>query len=234
MWSEQISGLRSSYRVIAPDLRGHGGSPAPQEISTMDEMADDVAELLDELHIAEPVVLGGLSMGGYVAFSLLARHPDRVRALILMDTRASADTLEVARDREASAQAVLDAGSPLQVIEKMLPRLFGKATLEEHPERVESLRAAMAQSSPRGVAAALRGMALRTDRRPMLARISVPTLALVGEQDAITPPDEVKTLASAIPDARLVIIPRAGHLAPYENPAAANTAILEFVASVHD
>jgi pimeloyl-ACP methyl ester carboxylesterase len=232
MWSAQISGIRSSCRVIAPDLRGHGDSPAPQGAYTMDEMADDVVEALDELHIAEPIVLGGLSMGGYVAFSIMARYPNRVRGLILMDTRASADTLEAARDREASAQAVLAANSPLPVVEKMLPRLFGKATLEENPERVESLRAVMEQSSPRGVAGALRGMALRPDRRQMLAEISVPTLVLVGDQDVITPPDEVKALAGAIPNSRLVVIPDAGHMAPYENSVAANTAILEFVKSL--
>jgi len=232
MWSEQVSGLRSSCRVIAPDLRGHGGSPAPQGIYTMDEMADDVVELLDALEIAEPFVLGGLSMGGYVAFAFMARYPDRVRGLILMDTRASADTPEVARDREASAQAVLAADSTLPVVEKMLPRLFGKATLAEHPERVELVRAQMTQSAPQGVAGALRGMALRPDRRPMLAQISVPTLVLVGEQDAITPPDEVKSLSAAIPNSRLVVIPEAGHMAPYENPSAANAAILEFMKSL--
>jgi len=234
MWHEQISGIGSSYRVIAPDLRGHGDSPAPDGVYTMDEMADDVVESLDELNIAEPTVLGGLSMGGYVAFSIMARYPERVRALILMDTRASADTPEVARDREASAKAVLDADSAHPVVAKMLPRLFGKATLEEHPERVEPLRALMEQSPPRGVAGALRGMALRPDRRPMLAQISVPTLVLVGEEDVITPPDEVKVLAGAIPNARLVVIPKAGHLAPYENPVAANRAILEFIRSQCD
>ncbi|MGO9463075.1 MAG: alpha/beta fold hydrolase [Isosphaeraceae bacterium] len=232
MWREQISGIGRSYRVIAPDLRGHGDSPTPDGAYTMDEMADDVVESLDALAIAEPVVLGGLSMGGYVAFSIMARYPSRVRGLILMDTRASADTPEVAHDREVSARAVLDANSAKPVVEKMLPRLFAKATLAEHPERVEPLLVLMEQSPPRGIAGALRGMALRPDRRPMLGQISVPTLVLVGEDDVITPPAEVKALAGAIPNSRLVVIPQAGHLAPYENPDAANRAILEFLQSL--
>ncbi len=232
MWREQISGIGSSCRFIAPDLRGHGDSPTPDGAYTMDEMADDVVELLDALHVAEPIVLGGLSMGGYVAFSILARYPSRVRGLVLMDTRASADTPEAARDREASAQAVLDANSADAVVAKMLPRLFAKSTLEEHPERVEPLRALMEKSPPRGVAGALRGMALRPDRRPMLGHISIPTLVLAGEDDVITPPDEMKDMAGAIPNSRFVVIPKAGHLAPYENPAAANTAILEFLKSL--
>ncbi len=232
MWREQISGIGSSCRVIAPDLRGHGDSPSPDGVYTMDEMADDVVELLDLLHIEEPIVLGGLSMGGYVAFSIMARYANRAQGLILMDTRASADTPEVARDRETSALAVLEANSARPVVGKMLPRLFGKTTVQEHPERVQPLRALMEQCPPRGIAGALRGMAVRPDRRSMLGQISVPTLVMVGEDDVITPPDEVRALAGAIPNSRLVVIPRAGHLAPYENPVAANKAILEFVKSL--
>lgn len=232
MWREQIGALTPSYRLIAPDLRGQGDSPDPEGVYTMDELADDVVELLAALDITEPIVLGGLSMGGYVALSMVARYPDRLRGLILMDTRASADTPEAARDREASAQAVLDANSPRAVVAKMLPRLFGKTALKDHPDLVEPLRAVMEESSPRGIAGALRGMAIRPDRRPMLGQIAVPTLVMVGEDDVITPPDEVKSLAGAIPNSRLVVIPQAGHLAPYENPVAANGAVQEFLQSL--
>ena len=109
-WSRS-SGIGSIYRVIAPDLRGHGDSPAPEGVYTIDEMADDVIELLDTLSLDEPVVVGGLSMGGYVALSLIARYPERVRALMLMDTRAAADSPEAAEKREELARAVLAAGN---------------------------------------------------------------------------------------------------------------------------
>jgi pimeloyl-ACP methyl ester carboxylesterase len=229
MWKEQLTGIGSIFRVIAPDLRGHGESPAPEGVYTMDEMADDVIELLQTLHISEPIVLGGLSMGGYVALSLVARYPERIRALMLMDTRASADTPEAAQGREASAKAVLDANKPDAVVTAMLPKLFSKQTLEQRPERVEPLRAVMERMTPRGIAGALRGMGKRPDRRADLARISVPTLVMVGEEDVVTPPTDAKALAAAIPNARLEIIAGAGHMAPYENPAAANAVILEFL-----
>jgi pimeloyl-ACP methyl ester carboxylesterase len=232
MWVEQLSGIGSIYRVIAPDLRGHGESPAPEGVYTMDEMADDVIELVDTLLSDEPIVLGGLSMGGYVALSLVARYPQRVRALMLMDTRAGADTPEAAQNREATARAVLDADKASPVVEAMLPRLFSKLTLEERPERVEPLRAVMERTTARGIAGALRGMAMRPDRSGDLARISVPTLVVVGQEDVITPPAEAKALADAIPNARLEVIPKAGHLAPYENYSVANHVILRFLNSL--
>jgi pimeloyl-ACP methyl ester carboxylesterase len=232
MWNEQLTGIGSTYRIIAPDLRGHGESPAPEGVYTMDEMADDVVELLDTLHIAEPVVLGGLSMGGYVALSLVARYPRRVRALMLMDTRAGADTPEAAQGRETTAQAVLEAKSAASVATGMVPKLFSKHTIEERPERVAPLRAVMEATTPRGIAGALRGMAKRPDRRADLAAIAVPTLVIVGEEDVITPPAEAKAMSDAIPHARLVIIPRAGHMAPYENPSVVNPVILQFLSSL--
>jgi len=229
MWVEQLASLGSLYRVIAPDLRGHGQSEFPSGAYTMDEMADDVVELLDRLEIKQPIVLGGLSMGGYVALSLALRYPERVRGLILCDTRAAADTPEAAKGREDTARNVLRAGSGRGMIETMVPRLFGKTTREKHPQRVEAMLAVMERTSPQGIAGALRGMAIRTDRRGDLKRITVPTLVLVGEDDVISPPAEARELAGSIPHARLEIIPAAGHLAPYENPAAANDAIVRFL-----
>jgi pimeloyl-ACP methyl ester carboxylesterase len=232
MWQEQVSGVGSIYRVIAPDLRGHGESPAPEGVYTMDEMADDVVELLDSLSISEQVVLGGLSMGGYVALSLVVRYPDRVRGLMLFDTRAGADTLEAAQNREASARAILAADAVKELVDAMIPKLFAPITLEQRPERVEPLRAVMENNTPRGIAGALRGMAIRLDRRADLPGIRVPTLVLVGEHDAITPSAEAKALAAAIPGAELEVIPESGHMAPYENPSAANAVILRFLKSL--
>ena len=199
MWKEQVAGVGSTYRLILPDLRGHGASPAPEGVYTMDEMADDVIELLDNLSLDTPVVVGGLSMGGYVALSLLLRYPGRVRGLILMDTRRGADSPEAAQKREELAESVIAAGNSGPVVESMMPRLFAKMTLEQRPERVALLRQVMENTTPRGIVRRLRGMACRPDRRGDLASIAVPTLVLVGEEDVIMPPIEAQALADAIP-----------------------------------
>ena len=232
MWREQLTGVGSIYRLIVPDLRGHGASPAPDGVYTMDDMADDVIELLDTLSLDAPVVVGGLSMGGYVALSLVSRYPSRVRGLMLMDTRAGADSPEAAQKREEMAQAVLAAGNAGPVVESMIPRLFAKMTLEQRPERVAMLREVMDRSTARGVVGALRGMACRPDRRADLAKIAVPTLVLVGEEDVITPPTEAQALADAISESRLEVIPGSGHMAPFENPGVANPVILRFLESL--
>ena len=232
MWEEQLSGIGSIYRVIAPDLRGFGESPVPEGVYTMDEMADDVVELLETLEIMGPVVVGGLSMGGYVALSLVARYPDASPGL---DADGYAcrgrharggpgprgDRPGRPRRRQCRAGRRCDAA-----------RLFSKMTLEQRPERVEPMKAVMEQTAPQGIAGALRGMASRPDRRGDLPKIAVPTLVLVGEEDVITPPAEAQAMAEAIPNARLEVIPQAGHMAPYENPSAANAAILRFLKSL--
>jgi pimeloyl-ACP methyl ester carboxylesterase len=229
MWNEQLRGIGARYRLIAPDLRGHGESPSPDGVYTMDEMADDVIELLDRLGLTQSVVLGGLSMGGYVALSIALRYHERIHGLILIDTRAAADSPEGSRIREETARSVLQAGHAQSIIETMVPRLFGKTTLEHYPQRVAPVLAVMEKSSPLGIAGALRGMAVRPDRREALSQIRVPTLVLVGEDDVISPPSEAREIAKALPNARLEIIPSAGHLSPVENPLAVNEAILRFL-----
>jgi len=229
MWARQIEALSASYRVIAPDLRGHGESPVPDGVYTMESMADDVVELLDRLGIDDPVALGGLSMGGYVALALALKHPNRVRALMLLDTKAEADSPEAAEGREKSAKAVLEAGHPGSVVEAMIPKLFAEATIKENPGLVDSFRALMEKTSAAGVAGALRGMAVRPDQTGRLGEIQVPSLVIVGEHDAITPPEGARAMAEALPESRFEVIPGAGHLAPCENPEAVNAVILKFL-----
>jgi pimeloyl-ACP methyl ester carboxylesterase len=232
IWSAQETSVGSIYRVIVPDLRGHGGSAAPAGVYTMDDMAADVIELLDALQINEPVVLGGHSMGGYVALSLMALAPERFRALMLIDTRAAADTPEAARNREELARTVESTGNSKHVVDAMLPRLFSEETRTRRPELIATVRAGMERVSTRALAGALRGMARRPDRTADLASITVPTLVLVGAHDAITPPDEARKMAEALPNSRFAILPNAGHLAPLENPDAANEVILTFLNSL--
>src|SRR4030042_803925 len=178
MWDAQNDALAVKYHVIAPDLRGFGRSSVTEGLITMDRFADDLADLLDELHVSETITLCGLSMGGYVAFSFWKRHASRLRGLILCDTRSAGDTPEVAAGRLEMAQRVLREG-PAPLVDTMMPKLFAQATAQQHPDLVESLRRVMMGTDPRAIAAAARGMAQRPDVTDMLAEIDCPTLVIV-------------------------------------------------------
>lgn len=232
MWDAQRGTLGSRYRVIAPDLRGHGESAAIPGVATVDAMADDVIETLDGLQLRAPLVLGGLSMGGYVALSIAERYPERLRALMLLNTRAKADPPETARVREDLARQVEAGKSPEPVVSGMLPKLFSPLTYERKADLVDRMRQVIMATDPAGVAATLRGLAVRPDRTGILSSIRVPTLVLAGSDDALIPREESEAMAGAIPDARLVIVPEAGHLAPLENPADSNRSIEEFLDSL--
>ncbi len=229
MWREQLAAFSARYRVIAPDLRGFGGSGIAGETVTMEDYADDLANLLDVLAISEPVVFCGLSMGGYIALQFVKKHADRLQALVLCDTRAAADSAEAAANRLKVAQQVLAEGAEA-VAETMLPRLFGKQAMDQRPEFVESTRQVMNSARPAAIAAAQRGMAARPDMSSFLRQISVPTLVIVGEHDVISPVAEMREMAERIPGAEFVIVPDAGHMAPLENPAAFNAALEKFLA----
>jgi pimeloyl-ACP methyl ester carboxylesterase len=231
MWEAQIEALGQRHRVIAPDLRGFGASGLPDGKVTMDQFADDLAGLLDGLGAAEPVVFCGLSMGGYIAWRFWRRHRDRLRGLILCDTRASADSPETAANRLALAERVLREG-PLPVADAMVPNLTAEITAKTRPEVAEALRRMILANRPHGIAAASRGMAERMDMTSMLHQIDCPTLVLVGRNDAISTPAEMRSIAEAIPDARLVEISAAGHMSPMENPAEVNAAIGAFLADL--
>jgi len=227
MWREQAEALSASFRVITPDLRGHGETGATDEPATMDEMARDVAALIDELGLRR-VSLGGLSMGGYVAFAFYRRFPLRVRALILADTRPQADTEEARRNREQQAQKALAEGMS-GISEVMLPKALAPRTLREHPERVARVREMMKGTTPQGAAAALRGMAARVDHTDFMASILAPTLILVGSEDELTPPRDAEAMHREIRGSRMVVIEDAAHVSNIENPVAFNRALKEFL-----
>jgi len=230
MWSGQIGDTGEHYRLITPDLRGHGRSVAPPErVYTMDAMADDVIETLDDLGITEKVVLGGLAMGGYVALSAARRYPERFRALMLFDTKAAADSPEAARARETTADQVEATQLTDGVISSLIPRLFSPLTRQLRPELVEPMLAVMKATSPRTIAASLRGMATRPDRTRDLSYITMPTLVVVGGEDVITPVSEAQSMVQELPKATLVIVPDAGHMAPLENKTATNLGIFSFL-----
>lgn len=229
MWNAQIERLSSRFQVIAPDLRGFGGSQVIGGTATMEQMADDLAAMLDALDVDETVVLCGLSMGGYVGFQFWRKHRERLRGLVLCDTRAIADTPEGAAGRLKLAETVLRDGNG-SLAEAMLPKLFAPATIEREKVMVESQRRTILAAPREGVAAALRGMAARPSAVDYLPQISLPTLVAVGSDDAISAPDEMRGIASAIPAAEFVVIPHSGHMTPLENPTAFDAAIERFLA----
>lgn len=230
-WAAQVDALKARHRVLTPDLPGHGASPARSAATTVSSMAQDVIDTLENHGVAGPVVVGGLSMGGYVALALAVEHPRRVRGLMLINSRAAADPPATKSVREDLARLVLADGHPGAVVDAMLPKLFAPG-VGATDLAVTSIERVMRGTSPAGVAATLRGLALRPDRTPDLPSIAVPTLIVAGAEDQLIPIDESRAIQAAIPSAQLVVIAEAGHLAPLERPDAVNQAVLAFLDSL--
>jgi len=233
MWHEQLSALSSEFRVIAPDLRGFGDSDVTAGVVPMDTFADDLAAVLDQLQISgtQKIVLCGLSMGGYIAWQFVKKYPDRLQGLVLCDTRALPDSSAGISSRRKLAATVLQHGTE-PVAAMMLPNLFSSVSNEQRQRAVELTRDCLLNTSPQGIAAASLGMAARPDSTHDLPSIDIPALLIVGEQDHISPVEEMQTIASSMPNAQLVVIPDAGHLSPLENPQPVNQAIRNFVTSL--
>lgn len=231
MWQGQWAALAGRCRVLAPDLRGFGRSGVTPGTVTMERFADDLAEMLQAADVREPVVLGGLSMGGYIVLAFWRKYASRVRALVLCDTRAEADTPAGAEGRRETADRVEREGAEW-LAQAMPGRVFSPNTLAAEPQRIEACREVIRRLPPAGIAAASRGMAQRADSTELLGGITVPTLVVVGEDDAISPPGDMVALAGRLPSARCVRVPRAGHMAPLENPEVVNQAIVELLAAL--
>lgn len=226
LWAAQAGAFTKMTRVITPDLRGHGRSEVVAGPFTMDQHADDLAALLDHLKIRRTVV-AGLSMGGYVAFAFWRRHPARVQGLILADTRAEPDSEAARSGRDAALARVQQAGAAAYA-DEMLPRLLGPDSFA-NAKMARIVRRMMAEQPVAGIVGALGGLRDRADSRPTLPTITVPTLVVAGEADLVTPPVDAQGMAAAIPGARLVVIPKAGHLSPLENARAFNAAVRSFL-----
>jgi pimeloyl-ACP methyl ester carboxylesterase len=229
MWAPQVEALAGTYQVIVPDLRGFGAA-RDQAVTEagMDLLADDLARLLDDRGL-DRVVLGGLSLGGYVALAFMRGHADRVSGLVLLDTKATADGDQARGDRLAMAERVLAEGNGF-VPEVMLPRLLGQTSREHRPEVVEKVAALIREQAPAAIAGAQRGMAARADTTDVLATIKVPTLVVTGEEDVVTGPEVGRDLAAGIPGARFLLVEEAGHLVNLEQPEIVNEALLDFLA----
>jgi 3-oxoadipate enol-lactonase len=229
LWAHQVATL-ARWRRIAPDLRGAGASDAPDGGYSMATYADDLVRLLDRLQI-ERAVVAGLSMGGYVAFEMLRRHRARVMGLILVDTRADADSAEARKGREDMMEVARTHGA-VAVAERMVPRLLGRSTQQTQPNIVEQVKAMIGRTPVAGIVGALGAMRDRPDSTPLLPTIDVPTLVVVGAEDEVMPPTASRAMASAIPSATMRTIAAAGHLAPLEAPTAVTRVIAEFLEAV--
>lgn len=228
MWVQQISELQSEFRVIAPDMRGFGESDSVDATLTMDQLAEDLGDLLCQLEIHAPVVLCGLSMGGYVAFRFLEKFRDRLQAVVFCDTRAAADTEEVVQNRLRVAEIVSLKG-PGAIVDGMIEKLFAASTISRQPEIVDGTRTVIMNAASVSIAAASRGMAERPDSTEMLKAIDLPTLWICGVDDAITTLEEMRGLAAQTPHGQFVEVANAGHMAPLEAPETVNLAIRDFV-----
>jgi len=230
MWRPQLERVPAGWRLIAPDLRGFGPSSASTaRAATVDDYADDVAVLLDRLHI-DRAIIGGLSMGGYVTFALFRRSPGRFSGLILADTKSSADTPEGREGRRNMSELALASGASA-VADQMLPKLLGAASRSARPELESHVRHMIESTSVQAITGALEALSSRPDSTPDLARIAYPALIVVGAEDVLTPPADAEAMARGIARSSLVVVPEAGHLSNLESPEAFSKALADFLAS---
>ena len=230
LWNEQVEALASRYRVVTPDLRGFGESDTSEGPVTMNRMAQDVAKLMEHLGI-DRAVIGGLSMGGYVALAFVKQFPSRVKALVLADTRAQADTEEGKQTRHQQAEKALSEGMA-GIADAMLPKLLTPETVSKRPEVVKRVRDMMLRTKPQGAASALLGMAEREDQSEFISTINIPTMIVVGREDAITPLADSETMHSKIQHSRLVVLDNAGHVSNLEQTEHFNYAFVKFLERV--
>jgi len=232
LWEPQMRAIPKGWRLITPDLRGFGGSTELDSISSasMSDYAEDVVDLLQELGVTRAVI-GGCSMGGYATFALLQAHPEMFEGLVLVNTRAGADSPE-ARANRRNMLAVVDREGASGVARDMMPKLLGNTTRESNSSIEPFVRRLIKQQSPNAIRTAIHRMMHRPDSTPLLARVSVPTLVITGAEDEMIPVDESRRMASAVKGATLVIIPGAGHLSNLEQPEAFNGALNTFLTAL--
>jgi pimeloyl-ACP methyl ester carboxylesterase len=231
MWKPQIEAFSDQVHVIAPDLRGHGETEAVPGPYSMEMLADDCHSLLQSLGVTQPVILCGLSMGGYITLAFYRKYPELAAGLILAATRAGADSEEGKTNRENAAAQAQEKGVTA-IIDGMLPKILAPRTYENNPDLVDRVRDIMAQTSVEGVVGAQFGMKDRPDSTELLRGIRVPTLVVHGAEDQIIPAAEAEAMHAAIPGSQILILPDSGHLLNLEQPERFNQALAAFLASL--
>jgi 3-oxoadipate enol-lactonase len=230
LWLPAANALISRYQVILPDLRGHGDSDAGDGPATMEKHAVDLARILDHAEVGR-VPFAGVSIGGYVLFEFWRRYRGRIAALVLLNTKAPADSPEAKASRLQAAADVLERGTG-PFFESMVPKLLGQTTRDSRPDLVDGALQMMRKMSPESVAQVQRGMAERPDSVPDLKTINVPTLIVTGDEDVLTGPPEAELMRQNIPSSELKVIRRAGHYSPWEQPGEAGQLLRRFLDSV--
>ena len=227
MWTPIRTAVEQAARLITPDLRGFGGSDKPQGDYGMETLAGDVLRLADRIRV-ERFVLGGHSMGGYVALRLAAAHAERLTGLILIDTRASADTPE-GKVRRTVAIERIRRGEAAAFLDEFIPNLLGESTRGRAPRLATELRAFAAEVPDHVLAGCLAGMRDRPDSVQVLSGLDLPALVITGQEDALAPPEVAHQMAAALPRGRLALVPLAGHTPSVERPIPTAEAILAFL-----
>lgn len=227
LWKGQVPVLKKKFRVLSYDLRGMGATTLGHTPALLETYVEDLLGLLDWIGVRRTALVG-LSMGGYISLRAVQKAPERVWGLGLCDTRAESDP-EAARLGRHAGLETLRIRSVKAFVDGMLPKLLAPATLKRRPAVVKGLRGMMLRTPEKGVANALIALAGRTDSTPHLGAIQCPTLILVGEQDAVTPPELSKAMLKDIPTAKLSVLKGAGHCSNLEQPAAFNKALLAFL-----
>jgi pimeloyl-ACP methyl ester carboxylesterase len=229
-WLPVAEALSTRYRIILPDVRGHGDSGVGEGLATMDKHAADIARVMDDAEIGRAPLVG-VSIGGYALFEFWRRHRGRVSALGLCNTKAPTDGAEARAGRLQAANDVIERGAE-PFFQSMVPRVFSKTTREMRPDLVEGALRMMRKMSPEDVAQVQRGMAARPDSVDTLKTINVPTLLVTGDDDILTGVNEAELMRQHIPTSQLRVIPKAGHYAPWEQPEEATRILRQFLDEV--
>jgi 3-oxoadipate enol-lactonase len=227
MWAPQVDILKSDFRVLTYDVRGHGLSDVGSGQYTIEYCVDDLIGLLDHLNLKKVVVVG-LSMGGYIALRALERNPEYFRGAVLCNTRSEADTNEAKIKRSNDAKVVMVLGIR-KFAEFFLPKAFRERTFTTNPAIVTFAKNLIENNLPAGIAGMLIALAARTDMTPSLDKIKLPVLLIAGQYDELTPPVLLASMRDKIPGAVLQIIPDAAHYSNLENSDAFNTSLIDFL-----
>lgn len=230
-WLPVAEFLSSRYRLIMPDLRGHGESALGIGLATMPKHASDVARVMSDAG-AQRAPLIGVSIGGYTIFEFWRRFRDRVSALFLCNTKAPADTAEARATRLASADDVLKHGTE-PFFEGMLPRFLGETTRRLRPDLVAGALRMMRKMTAEDVAGVQHGMAERPDSVPTLKTINVPTLIITGDEDILTGVPEAELMKQHITASQMKVVAKAGHYSPWEQPEEVGKLLRQFLDSLH-